>query len=195
MKKKRMLMLISSIGLSLFLIGCGEKEVSFEDNTTSKLNSLRSTTLTLQNQVSELQKQVDSLKQSSNMDADNTITKDNVKFSSIKLETLKGIKDNGVVTVGENLKINLKIDILNASEKDLNQYDCQIYMKYMSGENTVDIYQDNVIFDAQSKYLKKDIQFKDIQIRGTNVKHVLTINIKDRFGNVITTYEKELKVR
>ena len=179
---------------SALLIGCGQEE-SFEDKVKRKFTYVDAAQNKLEAQVQDIASQIEILKSEIGLDNTTKFTEKDINFSSIKLVAKEVQSSNGDVILPSNSEFNLNIDIMNATDENLSQMIVQAYLTYNKDGKYYDRYLVDTRFDVLPKSVRKQIEFKDIPVKNSNMEHILTIVIKDVKGNVITTFEKTLNIK
>lgn len=203
MKCKKLIIPISIlISSSICLSGCTpkilntSKKPSFEETTSSQIYSLKDQVEKQSIAINDLQDKVKALQSKTNTNAENSLTADQIQFTSIMaVSPLAKYQDKDTPYLKENSKINLNVTVMNLTDKNLSGYYCQAVLKYYGNSNNlIGVYQKNFYFDMFAKTPNSDITFKDVPIKSKTSKHVLILNIKDSSGNTIASYSTNLNL-
>lgn len=192
--KRKVLLMICMISI-LPLVGCTKKKESFEDKVIRKFTYVDSAQKQLEATVEDLTSQVKMLRAELGISSTPAYTDNEINFSSIKIAAKSVANENNTIVLKENSEFNLKVDIMNSTDENLSQLTCQTYVTYKRNGQYYDRHLLDAKFDVLPKSVRKQIEFKSIPTKESDVEHLLTIIIKDLNGNTITTFEKKLTVK
>ena len=144
----------------------------------------------------DLESELNNVKVVAGLKTQAEVSSEDVKFSSIKV---KGpnvtIGEEDAIIVPANSKFNIVASIINASEKDLNQFSCQVHVSYFNGETYLNRSMSEKRFDIAAKSTHDNIEFTEFETKDSSIRHVVTVILKDLYGNEIMKFEKELQVK
>lgn len=193
MKKKIILTLIAISCISL--VGCTNKEESFEDKVIRKFTYVDSAQSKLEAKVEDMEAQIEILKKEVGLSDTAKFTEKDINFSSVKVQAKEAKSSEGEVLLPANSNFNLSIDVMNTTEENLSQMIVQAYLTYNRNGQYYDRHLVDTRFDVLPKSVRKQIEFKDIPVMDANTEHILTIVIKDVKGSTITSFEKTIHVK
>lgn len=192
--KRKLLLMIFTIG-ALSLVGCSSQEESFEDKVVRKFTYVDSAQKQLEAAVEDLTSQVSLLRTELGISSTSKYTDKDINFSSIIIAAKSVTNAGDTVVLDADSEFNLKIDVMNSTDENLSQLTCQAYLTYNLNGQFYDRHLVDTRFDVLPKSVRKQIEFKSIPTKGSNIEHVLTVIIKDLNGNAISTFEKKLTVK
>ncbi len=88
--------------------------------------------------------------------------------------------------------MDVLVDIVNTTDKNLSDMVCQLYVVYEENGKMIDRHFVDARFDVLSKSTRRDLKFEKIPVKSPNIKHTLKIELKDKKGNVISSFSKEI---
>ena len=190
--KKYLLACLTTI-CALAMVGCGSKEeVTFEDKVKQKFEITDTTISELSALVEDLQAQVNILKDITGASTSIEFKKDDVNFDSVRVASTKIKKFENSVAVLANSEMDVLVDIVNTTDKNLSDMVCQLYVVYEENGKMIDRHFVDARFDVLSKSTRRDLKFEKIPVKSPNIKHTLKIELKDKKGNVISSFSKEI---
>lgn len=192
--KRKLLLMILAVG-TLSLVGCSNKEESFEDKVIRKFTYVDSAQKQLEATVEDLTTQVNLLRSELGISSTAKYSEKDINFSSIKIAAKSVANTGNSVVLDADSEFNLKIDIMNSTDENLSQLTCQAYVTYNLNGQYYDRHLVDTRFDVLPKSVRKQIEFKSIPTKGSDIEHILTVIIKDLSGNAISTFEKKLNVK
>lgn len=192
--KRKLLLVIFTIG-ALSLVGCSGQEESFEDKVVRKFTYVDSAQKQLEAAVEDLTSQVSLLRTELGISSTSKYTDKDINFSSIKVAAKSVTNAGDTIVLDADSEFNLKIDVMNSTDENLSQLTCQAYLTYNLNGQYYDRHLVDTRFDVLPKSVRKQIEFKSIPTKGSNIEHILTVIIKDLNGNAISTFEKKLTVK
>lgn len=192
--KRKLLLVIFTIG-ALSLVGCSSQEESFEDKVVRKFTYVDSAQKQLEAAVEDLTSQVSLLRTELGISSTSKYTDKDINFSSIKVAAKSVTNAGDTIVLDADSEFNLKIDVMNSTDENLSQLTCQAYLTYNLNGQYYDRHLVDTRFDVLPKSVRKQIEFKSIPTKGSNIEHILTVIIKDLNGNAISTFEKKLTVK
>lgn len=198
MKKRLLALTICIAGTSTLFTGCSvgsNKYDSLKAATGARFAEHDSMFQIYKDKILELEAEINNLKIISGLKLEPEITSENLKFSSIKIEAENAGVSEDTAVINANSTFNVNISLINASSLELNQYVCQAFLSYYEGENYLNRYMSEERFNLAPKSTLVDVKFNNLESKGSNIKHVLTIVLKDLYGNEITRFEKELVIK
>ena len=192
--KKRLLLLLPMS--AFFLVGCSSTEESFEDKVIRKFTYVDSSQKQLEATVEDLAAQVKILKSEIGLTDISRFTNKEINFSSIKV-LAEGAETNskGEIRISGNTEFKVNVDVLNTTNENLSQLICQMYVTYTKDGTYLDRYLLDTRFDILPASVRKQIEFKNIPVKGSDVDHELTVILKDINGNEITRFVKKIYVK
>ena len=190
--KKYLLACLTTI-CALSMVGCGSKEeVTFEDKVKQKFEITDTTISELSALVEDLQAQVNILKDITGASTSIEFKKDDVNLDSVRVASTKIKKFENSVAVLANSEMDVLVDIVNTTDKNLSDMVCQLYVVYEENGKMIDRHFVDARFDVLSKSTRRDLKFEKIPVKSPNIKHTLKIELKDKKGNVISSFIKEI---
>lgn len=197
---KKIIYLLSSVFLTASLFtGCStvssDEFNSLKGAAAERFDFLESQLKICRDKIIDLQTELENVRILSGVKNNPLVSSEELKFSSIRVAAVNGIMFEESVKVPANSKFNVIVDTINVSEKELAQYVCQGYVTYYSGENYLDRQVSDVRFDIMPKSVRKNISLDGFESKGADVKHVLTVVLKDIYSNEIVKFEKEIFVQ
>lgn len=194
MRKKILLLLLPMS--AFFLVGCSSKEESFEDKVIRKFTYVDSSQKQLEATVEDLAAQVKILKSEIGLTDVSRFTNKEINFASIKvLAEGAETNDKGDIRIAGNTEFNVNVDVLNTTNENLSQLICQMYVTYSKDGTYLDRHLLDTRFDVLPASVRKQIEFKGIPAKGSDVDHELTVILKDVSGNEITRFTKKIYVK
>lgn len=192
--KKRLLLLLPMS--AFFLVGCSSTEESFEDKVIRKFTYVDSSQKQLEATVEDLAAQVKILKSEIGLTDISRFTNKEINFSSIKV-LAEGAETNSKdeIRISGNTEFKVNVDVLNTTNENLSQLICQMYVTYTKDGTYLDRYLLDTRFDILPASVRKQIEFKNIPVKGSDVDHELTVILKDINGNEITRFVKKIYVK
>lgn len=191
MKIKKLILGLIVIMSSSFLTGCG-KNSEFEDKVKENLDILQSNITQMHIKVEDLENKVKIIKESVEIPTTARYTEKEVKFDSIRVASNKVKEFQDSVAVGKNGNINVIVDVLNTTEETLSNMICQAYMVYTKNDKVIDRQFIDIRFEALPKSTRRNLVFENIPIKESDIKHELSIELRDSNGNLITNFYKEV---
>lgn len=194
--RKKMALVVMASSMAILLTGCAKSSDvdMLRQASTHKFNEIESTLNMFRDKIVDLQKDFENVRVIAGIKSTPEVTSDELKFSSIKVEGIDATVEENTAVVKSNSEINVLVDVMNVSDKDLSQYICQAYITYYNGENYLNRYSLDTRFDVSPKSIRKEITFKNIPTKDSSVRHVLTIVLKDIYSNEVNTFTKEIKI-
>lgn len=198
MKKRLLALTICIAGTSALFTGCslGSSDYdSLKAATGARFAEHDSMFQIYKDKILELESEINNLKVISGLKLEPEVNDEDLKFSSIKIESEDAGVSEDTAVINANSTFNVNVSLINASSLELNQYVCQAFLSYYEGDNYLNRYMSEERFNLAPKSTLGDIRFNQLESKGSNIKHVLTIVLKDLYGNEITRFEKELVVK
>lgn len=197
---KKVIYLLSTIFLTASLFtGCGtvsdDEFNALKGAAGERFDFLESQIKICRDKIIDLQTELENVRIISGIKSTPLVSSEELKFSSIRVAAINAKDFEESVVVPADSTFNVVVDTINVSEKELAQYICQGYLTYYSGENYLDRQVTDVRFDIMPKSVRKNISLDGFESKGADVKHVLTIVLKDIYSNEIVKFEKEIFVQ
>lgn len=197
---KKIIYLLSTIFLTASLFtGCSavsdDEFNALKGAAGERFDFLESQLKICRDKIIDLQTELENVRILSGVKNNPLVTENELKFTSIRVAATNGVVFEESVKVPANSKFNVIVDTINVSEKELAQYVCQAYLTCYSGENYLDRQALDVRFDIMAKSVRKNISLNGFETKDANVKHILTVVLKDIYSNEIVKFEKEIFVQ
>ena len=191
MKRTHVLLTGLILTTPLFLGGCSN---DFKDNVAKGFISAAGSMNEMRVEIEDLQSQIKAIKQQLNMPTEAKLSKEDVKFNSIKVLTTSGQEYEDTVQLASGSEFGIAVEILNTTEEDLKNLSCVVSVEYYNGDNFFNTFRKIYSpISADSKIVTRGIEVNGLEL-SPNHNNLLKIEIKDAYGNTVNEYKKPLKV-